>query len=79
MLKEGPVAADDTTDTPGAVNNTDGSDALDLKGIYAFVHKKYSLTYNSVNPRQKIKVLGRIYILLSKYVDLYSILIEEKY
>ena len=46
MVREGPVAAVDTTDTPGAANNTNGSDALDLKGIYAmvFVIKKYSLT-----------------------------------
>ena len=39
MQREGPVAAVDTTDTPGAAYNTGGSDALDLKGI-----KKYSLT-----------------------------------
>ena len=78
VLREGPVAAVDTTDTPGAASSTDNSDAFDLKGIYAmaFVFKKYPLT-NSVNPRLKIK--EKNCILMSKYVNVYSILIEEKY
>ena len=37
MLREEPVAAVDTTYTPGAASSTDDSDALDLKGIYAMV------------------------------------------
>ena len=35
VLRERPVAAVDTTDTPGAANNRDGSGALDLEGIYS--------------------------------------------
>ena len=39
LLREGAVAAviHDTTNSSGAANNTDGSDALDLKGIYALL------------------------------------------
>ena len=39
LLREGAVAAviHDTTNSSGAANNTDGSDTMDLKGIYAML------------------------------------------
>ena len=66
MLREEPVAAVDTTDTPGAGNNTDGSDVLDLKGTYAMVVFFQAIfSHTSVNPRLKIKVLGIIINMMS--------------